>query len=170
MPQNMLLGPVEYQTQETTWGVWRRFLYPNGHLFVEFVSHRRLFGLPWLHYTRGISPETGSRLWAKGIVAIGRKAYGVLAIGQLALGLVAIGQLAIGLGFGLGQATTGVVSVGQVALGISVGIGQLATARVAMGQISYGHYVLAQIGWGQHVWDMRGADPAAVAFFKAFLP
>jgi hypothetical protein len=166
----MLLQPVEYQVQETTWGVWRRFLYPNGHLFVEFVSHRRLCGWPWLHYTRGICPETGARPWAKGVVAVGRKAYGVLALGQVALGVIAVGQLAIGLALGLGQASTGLVSLGQAAFGVVVAGGQFATAHVVAGQFAYGRYVLAQIGWGQHVWDMRAADPAAVALFKSLLP
>lgn len=170
MQPNLLLRPVEYQTEETTWGTWRRYLYPSGRLFAEFVSHRRLFGLPLLHFTRGICPETGSRLWAKGIIAVGRKAYGVVAIGQAAVGVVAVGQLAIGLVFGLGQASAGVVSVGQAALGIAVGIGQAATGHVAIGQFAYGRWVLAQIGFGQHVCDMRAAEPAAVAFFKAFLP
>jgi hypothetical protein len=170
MQENLLLEPVEYQVQETTWGTWRRFLYPNGHLFVDFVSHRRLFGLPWLHYTRGICPETGGRLWAKGIVAVGRKAYGVLAIGQAAVGVVAIGQLSVGLLLGLGQASAGLVSIGQGALGIAVGIGQAVTGHVAVGQMAYGHYVLAQIGWGNYVWDMRAAAPQAVQFFKALLP
>jgi hypothetical protein len=170
MCPNLLLEPVEYETQETAWGTWRRFLYPNGHLFVEFVSRGRLFGLPWLHYTRGICPETGGRLWAKGIVAVGRKAYGVLAIGQAAVGLVAVGQLAVGLLFGLGQASAGIVSVGQAAFGIAMGVGQAATGHVAIGQFAYGRYVLAQIGFGWHVWDMRAAEPAAVAFFKMFLP
>jgi hypothetical protein len=32
-----------------------------------------------------------------------------------------------------------------------------------------GKYVLAQLGFGEHVWSMNRANPEAVAFFKAFL-
>src|SRR5580700_8524559 len=92
--QNQLLQDIRYKTDETSWGVWRRFLYPSGQLFEEFKSHASFFGLPWLHYTHGKCPETGKRVVAKGMIAVGRLACGGLAIGQASLGVVAIGQLA----------------------------------------------------------------------------
>jgi hypothetical protein len=72
--QNVLLENVEFQIDKTLFGVWRHYLSPTDAFFAEFKAHRTLFGLPPLHYTRGICPETGKRLVAKGIVAVGRDA------------------------------------------------------------------------------------------------
>ena len=143
---NLLRDEIEYRTEHTRFGTWRRYLYPTGHLFAEFRSHAQLFGLPMVHYTRGICPETGRRVLAKGVVAVGRLAIGGLALGQAAAGLLAVGQLGVGLVLGLGQVATGELAVGQVAAG---------------------NQVLAQIGIGEHVWDQRGADPEAEAFFRS---
>ena len=165
--KNILLENVEYQIDKTFFGVWRRYLYPTGAYFAEFKSHRTFWGLPLLHYTRGICPETGKRLVAKGIVAIGRIAAGIVAIGQAAFGAIAIGQLALGLLFGLGQASTGWAAVGQVAIGVTFGLGQFATGFTAIGQLGIGHYVLGQIGFGEHVWSTKRVDPDAVTYFKS---
>jgi hypothetical protein len=168
--KNLLLEPVEYKIEETRRGTWRRFLYPNGQLFEEFTSHRRLFGLPLLHFTRGKSPETGKRVTARGFIAVGRFAVGVLAIGQVSAGLLAIGQLAFGLLLGLGQASLGLFAVGQLAIATVFAAGQLSVAYVAIGQFGLGRYVLAQFGMGEHVWDVRGESPVARQFFESLLP
>jgi hypothetical protein len=168
--KNLLFEKIEYKIDETPRGVWRRYLYPDGQLFEEFVSHRWVSGVPMLHYTRGRCPETGKLVVARGVVAIGRLAVGVVAIGQASMGVIAIGQLALGLMFGLGQATTGVFAIGQLAVGLLVGLGQFATGYVTIGQLAFGRYVLAQMGIGEHVWDMRGASPVAKQFFRSFLP
>src|SRR5437016_3508457 len=140
--RNMLLENVDYKIRETRLGVWRSFLYPNGQLFEEFTSHRRLFGLPWLHFTRGKCPETGKRVVARGVIAVGRMAVGIVALGQAAVGFLAIGQLALGVLLGLGQATTGLFAVGQLAVAAIFGAGQAATGYVAIGQFGFGRYVL----------------------------
>lgn len=169
--KNLLFEEVKYKVDETPRGVWRRYLYPDGQLFEEFVSHRWVGDLPLLHYTRGKCPETGKRIVARGVIAIGRIAVGVLAIGHASVGVVAIGQLAIGLVFGLGQAATGLFALGQLALAGIVGLGQLATGWVAIGQFGFGRYVLAALGFGEHVWDMRGeVSPVAQQFFRSLLP
>jgi hypothetical protein len=168
--QNLLLEGVEYQVRETGLGVWRRFLYPSGELFEEFTSHRKVRGLPLLHFTRGKSPETGKRVVAKGVIAVGRKAVGVVAVGQAALGVIAFGQLALGLLFGLGQASWGLVAVGQLAIGGVFGLGQMVTGAVAIGQFGLGKYVLAQVGFGEHVWDTRATSPVAREFFRWLIP
>ena len=49
-----------------------------------------------MHYTRGKCPETGRRIIAKGVIAVGRLATGIVAIGHASFGLIAIGQLAYG--------------------------------------------------------------------------
>lgn len=94
--KNLLLENIDYKTDKTQFGVWRRFVYPNGDLFEEFKSHSRFMGFPLMHYTRGKCPETGQRIIAKGIIAIGRLTVGGLAIGQFATGYTAIGQFALG--------------------------------------------------------------------------
>lgn len=167
--KNLLLEAVEYKITETPFGAWRRFVYPNGDLFEEFIAYKILMGLPLLHYTRGKCPETGKRIVAKGVIAIGRLAVGGLAIGHASAGLIAIGQLAIGVFFGLGQASTGIYAVGQLAIAYLFGIGQLATGITAIGQFGLGKYVLAQFGIGEYVWDMRGAAPEATEYFRALV-
>lgn len=167
--KNALPTNVDYLYQETRFGVWRRFGYENGHTFAEFKSHTRLFGVPFFHLTRGKCPETGRRVAAKGVIAVGRVAVGFVAIGQAAFGVLAIGQLALGLIFGLGQLSTGIAAVGQAAIGVGIGFGQFSTGVVSIGQFGFGKYVAAQMGLGQHVWDMNEASPIAKQFFKTFL-
>ncbi len=169
MVKNLLLENVEYKIVTTNFGIWRRFLYPNGAYFAEFKSNANFLGLPLLHYTRGKCPETGRRVIAKGVVAIGRLAMGILAIGQASFGLIAIGQLGVGLILGLGQGATGLYAVGQAAIGLMFGLGQFATGEIAIGQLAYGKYVLAQVGYGDYVWSMKRADPEAIKFFKSLL-
>lgn len=166
--KNFLFEKVEYKIDETPRGVWRQYLYPNGHLFEEYVSHRRMGGVPLVHYTRGKCPETGKRIVARGVVVIGRLAVGFVAIGQASLGVFAFGQLAVGLLFGLGQAASGMIAVGQLALAGIVGIGQIATGFIAIGQFGLGRYVLAQLGVGTDVWDMRTTSPITRNFFRLF--
>lgn len=165
--KNLLLENVEYQIETMNFGVWRRFVYPNGVYFAEFKSHAIFFGLPLLHYTRGKCPETGRRVVAKGVIAVGRLAMGILAIGQASFGIIAIGQVGLGLVLGLGQGATGLYAIGQAAIGLMLGLGQIATGEIAIGQLAYGKYVLAQIGYGDYVWSMNRADPEAVTFFKS---
>ena len=168
--QSMLFEPVEYKIDETVWGTWRSFLSPTGRSYREFASHMAILGLPMIHYTSGICPETGRRKVAKGVIAIGRFAMGVLAIGHVSVGLVAIGQVGLGILLGLGQLTTGTVAVGQAAIGVVFGLGQVATGYVAIGQMALGWYVLAQGGVGKYVWDMGRAAPAAEQFYRSLIP
>ena len=167
--KNLLLKNIEYKIETTHFGVWRRFLYPTGAYFAEFKSHATFWGLPLLHYTHGKCPETGKRIIAKGVLAVGRLAMGVLAIGHASFGLIAIGQLGLGLLLGLGQGATGLYAIGQVAGGLLFGLGQIATGEIAIGQIGFGKYVLAQIGYGEHVWSQKRADPVAIEYFKSLL-
>jgi hypothetical protein len=166
---NYLFQPVDFKIDQTRFGTWRQHLNESGSLFREFTSHASMFGLPLLHYTAGRNPETGRRKIAKGIFAIGRIAIGVFPVGQMAIGLCPIGQLSLGLVFGIGQLATGVFAIGQCAIGVLFGAGQLATGVIAVGQFALGGHVLAQRGFGRHVWDTVNADPAARDFFKRLL-
>lgn len=163
---NLLRQDIDYEWTETSHGSWRRYLYSDGSMFAEYASHTKAAGIPLLHITWGKCPETGRRIPAVGVIAIGRRATGVVAIGQMAVGLVAIGQLALGVLFGLGQAATGVLAIGQAALAVAVGIGQFVySGYIAVAQMGVGHYVLAQFGYGEHVIDMRGVDATAKDYF-----
>ena len=166
---NLLLQEIEYAFEETAWGTWRRFVYANGTRFEEFTSHGFIGSLPLLHYTYGLCPETGKRITARGVVAIGRFARGFVAIGHVSMGLIAIGQVSLGLVLGIGQATAGALCLGQLALGLIFDVGQVATGQIAIGQIAFGAYVLAQIGWGEHVIDTRTVDPLAKDFFLSLI-
>src|SRR3954469_18493757 len=166
---NVLRSDVDYIVQETANGVWRSYLYPNGRRFAEYKSYLNVGGLPLIHYTQGICPQTGRRITAHGIIAIGRVASGVIAIGQFAIGLIAIGQLSIGLLFAVGQASLGAYCLGQLAVGLFFGAGQFATGQIAIGQIAYGVNVLAQAGFGKHVVDMPAVAPAAKSFFLGLI-
>jgi hypothetical protein len=165
--RNVLLENPDYKIEQTATGVWRHYGYENGTSFHEFKSNATFMGLPMIHYTYGKCPETGRRVCAKGVIAIGRIAAGIIAMGQASFGLVAIGQLAIGLIFGLGQLSTGLAAIGQAAIGVYFGLGQLATGYIAIGQLAIGKYVLAQMGLGEFVLSMTRKDPQAIEFFKA---
>jgi hypothetical protein len=165
----MMFEQIDYFYEETAWGTWRRFLYENGERFAEYRSHLAIGDLPLVHYTYGKCPETGKRIIAHGVFAVGRMAWGIVAIGQASLGVVAIGQLAIGIAFGLGQAATGAFCFGQLALGLIFGLGQFTTGQVAIGQFAFGKYVLAQFGLGEHVIDMRQNDALARQAFGPLL-
>lgn len=167
--KNLLLEKVEYKVDTSSFGVWRRFVYPTGGYFAEFKSHATFWGLPLLHYTHGICPETGRRVTAKGVVAVGRFAMGILAIGHASFGLIAVGQLGLGLLLGLGQGATGLYAVGQIAIGLLFGLGQVATGEIAIGQLAYGQYVLAQLGYGDYVWSTNRSDPEAIQFFRSLI-
>lgn len=166
---NLLLEKAEYKIEKTSFGTWKRYVYPTGMRFEEFRSHAVWQGLPLLHYTNGICPETGKRVVAKGVIAIGRIAAGILAIGHAAFGLIAVGQLGLGLLLGLGQASIGIYAVGQLAIGVAFGLGQLAIGYTAIGQFALGNYVLAQIGFGKYLVTSEIAEPEALEHFSWLL-
>ncbi len=165
---NTFLEKIEYKIEETAMGTWMRYGYENGTSFHEFKSHIGWMGLPLIHYTYGRNPETGRRVTAKGVIAVGRVACGIIAIGQVSIGLLAIGQFAIGILFGLGQLSIGLAAIGQAAIGVYFGLGQLATGQVAIGQLAFGKYVLAQVGFGENVLSITRRDELATEFFRTF--
>ncbi|OHB58843.1 MAG: hypothetical protein A2Y12_00280 [Planctomycetes bacterium GWF2_42_9] len=153
---NLLNTKPDYVITQSFLGETRKYLYESGMLFKDFKSNIKIGSFPLVHITMGVCPETGKRLWANGVIAIGRKAIGVLAIGQLSIGVIAIGQLSIALVFALAQLSiAGFFSIGQAAFGI-----------VAIGQFAYGYYALGQIAFGQYVLSMSTKDFEAVTFFK----
>jgi hypothetical protein len=165
---NVLLEKVEFKIVRTRRGTWRRYLYPTGARFSEYTSAARLFGLPLVHLTLGVNPETGGRVVARGVFAFGRVAVGVFPFGQAAFGLFPFGQLAVGVA-AVGQGAFGLAALGQLAVGAGLAVGQLAAGWVAIGQLALGHFALAQAAFGEHLWTPGVADPEAVRFFRGLL-
>ena len=163
------MAQIEFEISRRARGSWRRYVHADGSRFAEYKSHASFLGMPLLHVTRGINPETGRRVRAHGVVAIGRLATGGLAIGQASFGVIAIGQVAVGGLFGLGQAAVGIACVGQLAVSVLAAVGQLGVGHIVIGQLAWGRWVLAQFGLGEHVWSLTRADPEAVAFFRELL-
>jgi len=157
--------PGEVTVTRTRKGEWRRYNWADGRRYAEYRSRTRWAGLPLLHYSHGINPDTGRRTVARGVLAVGRMAVGVIAIGQASLGLVAIGQFAVGLALGLGQAASGVLCLGQLAVGALFAAGQLANGYIAIGQLAIGKYILAQAGYASYAWTPERRDPEAVEIF-----
>ena len=93
----------------------------------EYVSKKKLFGIPLVHIHFGIGLYR-----AKGIIAIGNIATGVISIGFLSIGLLSLGLLSLAL-----------ISLGCLSLGIllafgSISIGCIAFGGVAIGIITFG--------------------------------
>lgn len=101
----------------------------------EYISKKNIKGIPLIHIS------IGKKKPAKGIVAIGFRAYGLLSIGFLAIGLLSIGILALG-GISIGVAALALLSFGSLSIGImsfgAIAIGLMAIGAVAVGQISVG--------------------------------
>ncbi|MBI2424310.1 MAG: hypothetical protein HYV27_15875 [Candidatus Hydrogenedentes bacterium] len=142
---NLLNQKVDYRFEESAFGLRRSFLYPNGRLFTEYQSSATLLGWPLIHITRGICPETGRHIVARGWFAVGRVAVGGIAVGHVAAGAIAIGQASVGLLAGIGQLTFGAVALGQAAIGLALGVGQFVTGYFAFGQFAFGVEVWGQI-------------------------
>jgi len=123
----------------------------------EWRSKTELFGWPLVHVAIGRDATTGKR----------RVARGIIAIGQFGFGLITVAQFGVGFLLGFGQFVCGILAMGQVAVGLLFALGQFASGIVAVGQVALGTYVLAQVGFGSHVFDTRGRDQEAVEFFRA---
>jgi len=121
----------------------------------EWQSRTEILGWPLIHVAFGKDPATGRFRVAKGIIAVG----------QFAVGLITFAQVGIGLLFGFGQCIFGFTAVAQVAFGLYFGLGQISTGWTAIGQICFGYYVLAQVGYGAHLWTQSVKDPEAIRYF-----
>ncbi|MCI9514172.1 MAG: helix-turn-helix transcriptional regulator [Oscillospiraceae bacterium] len=95
---------------------------PRRRVYYEYISPRRLWGLPLVHVRLG-----GGNRPVRGIVAVGNVAVGLVALGGIGVGVVSLAGLSVGL-LALGGMALGAVSAGGVALGLC------AAGGVAMGQ------------------------------------
>ncbi len=115
----------------------------------EYRSKRRLCGLPLLHITGGIDPETGKQREAHGFVAVGGRARGVFAFGVVARGWFAFGGVAMGL-VAFGGVGLGLVSFGGLALGLLLAYGVLGLGIFAIGGLAAGYHAVGGLALGWH--------------------
>jgi azurin len=108
----------------------------------DYKSQRTFCGLPLLNVSSGMDPATGKPRVARGIIAIGSRAYGWFAFGGVAGGGVAVGGVAAGI-VAIGGCAAGLVAIGGCALALLVAIGGLAV----------GYFGLGGQGFGMHVAD-----------------
>src|SRR6266513_4065234 len=137
---------------------------------VRRESPRKFFGLPLWAIAIGPDWERGEmRGHARGIFALGNMATGWFAFGGLARGFFAFGGLAIGL-FAFGGAAIGIaLAIGGAAIG-GLAIGGGAVGAVAIGGGAYGYYAFGGGAVGVHTVSPIHQDPAALDFFRQFLP
>ncbi len=134
---------------------------------VDYRSKATLFGLPLLHVTSGIDPQTGRARVAKGIIAIGGRAQGVIAFGGVATGGFAFGGVAIGV-FAFGGFGLGLIAFGGVAVALLAALGGGAIAPIAIGGEAMGFLACGGQAIGAHVLDAATQDPAARQFFLSW--
>ena len=137
------------------------YIYPRYVPYYEYVSQRKLFGLPLVHIR--IAHHGFAR--ATGIIAIGNAAVGLVSIGGCSLGLISLGGISVGLLLALGGLSLGLFSLGGIAVGgfalggvavsqwLSVGggavsgglaIGGSTVGHVAVGDVAVGTYAFAR--------------------------
>ncbi len=108
----------------------------------EWRTQAQIFGLPLVHWARGVDPKTGRRRMAKGIIAVGEVAIGVIAVGGIVLGGVSVGLISVGL------LAAGACAVGflQSAGAVAVGPSAFGAATLGLGQGFLGAVVRAAFG------------------------
>jgi len=112
---------------ELSRGLYEQIGFPSFMNSREFVSRRKLFGLPLIHVNVGGRYQNKV---AKGIIAVGDVSIGVISFGGVALGGLSFGGVSIGLialgGVAVGGVALGGVAVGGIALGgVAVGIAKV---------------------------------------------
>jgi serine/threonine protein kinase len=131
---------------------------------IDYRSKATLFGLPLLHVTSGVDPQTGRQRVAKGIIAIGGVAQGVVAFGGVAMGGFAFGGLAIGV-FAFGGCALGLAAFGGGAMALIAAVGGGTVAPIAIGGGAIGYLAFGGGAIGVHVLDAVTRDPVAEQFF-----
>lgn len=125
----------------------------------EYRSEIELFGLPLIHITRGVDPNTGRRRVSRGIIAIGEVAIGLIAVGGFALGGIAIGGMGIGL-LAIGGLALGVMAFGALSFGLFFAMGTVALS------------LMYAIGWSAlapHFIDANGIDESSLRMIREWL-
>ncbi|MCB9914889.1 MAG: serine/threonine protein kinase [Planctomycetes bacterium] len=144
----------------------------------EYVSGRRLLGLPLVHVVTG-RRYPGQRLrvakgWFAygdvgiGVVAGGVVSAGVFTLGAASLGLVTWAALGVG-GFVFAGLGVGLVSFAGVSAGV-IAVGGMAFGYGAVGGMARGHYAIGGSAHGDYVVSGMRKDQECLDFFHALLP
>ncbi|MDR1692237.1 MAG: hypothetical protein LBR72_02675 [Oscillospiraceae bacterium] len=100
----------------------------------EYVSKRKLFGLPLVHVR--LKRDSFFKP-AKGVFALGFTSVGIFSLGILSLGMISFGVFALGLLLAFGAVAAGVFALGGVA------VGMLACGGIALGTYAFGGVSIA---------------------------
>ena len=147
------------EAQEDGKGVtWGRIEHTEAFHY-EYISKKRVFGLPLLHVNFGLGFYRAKGIFAFGNFATGFFSYGFLSIGLIAAGFMSLGLLAFG-GVAVGVMTFGGLSIGYVAVG-GAAIGQYAIGGWAQGWLAVGN----SHAFGEHAFVV----PAQFSELEAFL-
>ena len=135
-------------------GRWRQMVRRNPD--VRIRSRAQLFGVPLVAIAYGQDPSQGEKTGtARGIIALGDRAFGLFANGRTAYGFIAFGLHARGV-FSLGLTSVGLVSSGLFSIGgVSLGgfsIGYLAIGCIAAGHTAFGFATISKFAMGAFRW------------------
>lgn len=120
----------------------RPFRLPGrGRLEFEYVSQKKLFGLPLVHVHVGAGLYRAKGVFALGMISSGLISMGLLSMGLLSFGLLSMGLLSFG-GFVLGAAAFGGVAAGILAAA-GIAIGLFAIGGISLGVIAVGGIAIA---------------------------
>ena len=159
------VSEVKTDVENVTGGVEKMPAFMRQMLGTEYKSERKLWGLPLVHIAFGIDPRTGKPRTARGVLAIGDRAYGVFAFGGFAMGAFAFGGVALG-GISFGGVTGGLVSFGGVALALLLAFGGFAIGAIAYGGFAAGYLAMGGSAWGVHAAGGNARDPIAMRFLR----
>lgn len=113
----------------------------RGRLEYEYISQKKLFGMPLFHVHVGVGLYRAKGVFALGMISSGLVSMGLLSMGLLSFGLLSLGLLAFG-GFVLGGAAFGGVAAGILAAaGISIGV--FSIGGISLGVIAVGGIAIA---------------------------
>lgn len=120
----------------------RPFRLPGrGRLEFEYISQKKLFGLPLIHVHVGAGLYRAKGVFALGMISSGLISMGLLSMGLLSFGLLSMGLLSFG-GFVLGAAAFGGVAAGILAAA-GIAIGLFAIGGISLGGIAVGGIAIA---------------------------
>lgn len=106
---------------------------------MEYRSKKTVFGLPLIHVC------FKDNEWAKGIIAVGKKASGIISCGLLSVGILSFGLVSLGI-FAAGLISLGLAAAAFAAVGVAaagaVSVGVFAVGAVAIGYYAYGAVVI----------------------------
>lgn len=122
-----------------------------GSFHYEYVSERKIFGMPLVHINVGLGFYRAHGFFAVGNIATGIFSFGALAAGVVSFGALAVGILALGAlvlgGLALGAIALGLLSLGGIAVGVFA-IGGLSVGYLAFGGLAVGQFALGDVAYG----------------------